>query len=399
MLKYYSLALLLFLAASCKKETVTPVVPPPPVIDTSSANAVFSLRDGNNNCYNIAVEGSYIAGVALTQQNRLVLNVNVVATGNYSLVTETVNGYKFSAAGSFNATGEQQVILQGSGIPVNVMQNNIFIVTPSSVCSVIITVLNTGAPNSYTEDNDHMYFGNISNAAAIVDSANNYLMRKPYYTVSYSRDRGTPNWVSWHLFADDIGSVSRQDDFREDISLPAGWYQVPPHAYSSTGFDKGHNTPSGDRTNTTEANSATFLMTNMIPQAPYHNQIVWARMEDSLRRLVSIGYEVYIIMGAYGRGGTGTNGFVNTIDGGRVTVPANIWKVAIAIPNGNNDSARVDEHTRVIAVDVPNTTALTSNWKNYRVSVDAIEAVTGYDLLTRLPQNLQAALEARVDEL
>ena len=244
-----------------------------------------------------------------------------------------------------------------------------------------------------------MYFGNLSNAAPIVDSANNYLMRKPYYATSYSSDRGKPNWVSWHLFANDLGTTPRQDDFREDVSLPAGWYQVTDASYNGAGFDRGHNTPSGDRTSTIEANSSTFLMTNMIPQAPYNNQIVWAAMEDSLRRLATLGYEVYIIMGNYGIGGTGNNGYASSIDAGRVTVPSNIWKVAVVIPNGNNDSSRVDVNTRIIAVDIPNTNTLFSNWKNYRVSVDAIEAATGYDLLTRLPEILQADVEIKVDNL
>ncbi len=244
-----------------------------------------------------------------------------------------------------------------------------------------------------------MYFGNPSNAAFLTDSANNYLMRKDYYALSYSRDRGTPNWVSWHLFANDLGSTPRQDDFREDNTLPAGWYRVQDASYTASGFDRGHNTPSADRTSTVAANSATFLMTNMIPQAQYNNQVVWADMEDSLRRLVNQGNELYIIMGSYGKGGTGNGGYKTTIDAGRVTVPSNIWKIAIVIPNGDNDSARVTTNTRVIAVDIPNTNTLFSNWKTYRTSVDAIEAATGYDLISRMPALLQAALEARVDNL
>jgi endonuclease G len=104
-------------------------------------------------------------------------------------------------------------------------------------------------------------------------------------------------------------------------------------------------------------------------------------------------------MGTYGVGGTGNGGFKTTIDGGRVTVPANIWKIAIVMPNGDNDSARVTTNTRVIAVNVPNTNTLFSSWKNYRTSVDAIEAVTGYDLISKLPAILQTVLEARVDNL
>jgi len=256
-----------------------------------------------------------------------------------------------------------------------------------------------GASTAVLNDNDHMLFGNPSNAAPIVDSFGNFLMRKPFYSTSYNRDRGIPNWVSWHLFIDDLGSAPRQDDFRPDNSLPTGWYQVSDFSYSGSGFDRGHNIPSADRTSSTSANSATFLMTNIIPQAPDQNQNVWARFEDSLRRLVNLGSELYIVMGNYGIGGTGNSGYKTTIDGGHVTVPSNLWKIAIVLPNGNNDSSRVTTATRVIAVNIPNANNAGANWKDYRVSIDEIENITGYDLLNRLPASLQAQLEARVDNL
>jgi endonuclease G len=335
-------------------------------------------------------------GIALNSSNIAIIQVFVTKTGTYSILNPTINGYRFTASGTFTTTGLQTVVLQGNGTPQAAAADR-HQIDSSPTCTFTVVVLSPPPP--VINDNDHMFFGNPGNAAFLLDSVNNYLMRKDYYALSYSRDRGTPNWVSWHLFSNDIGSVSRQDDYREDITLPAGWYQVTDASYNSSGFDRGHNTPSGDRTNTVAANSSTFLMTNMIPQAQYNNQIVWAGMEDSLRRLVSLGNELYIIMGSYGVGGTGNGGYKTSIDGGRVTVPASIWKIAIVMPNGDNDSARVTTSTRVIAVNVPNTNTLLSSWKNYRTSVDAIEAATGYDLISKLPAILQAVLEARVDNL
>lgn len=390
MKKYSFLFLIVLTIVSCKKETLSP-----PYNPTNTA-AVFSLTDASGNCYAPVVQGTYTAGIALNSTNVVFIQVLVTKTGTYSILNPTNNGYRFTATGTFTVTGLQTVALQGTGTPLAAAVDR-HQIDSSPTCTITVIVLSQPAP--VINDNDHMYFGNPSNAAFLTDSINNYLMRKDYYAVSYSRDRGTPNWVSWHLFANDIGSTPRQDDFREDITLPAGWYQVTNASHTSSGFDRGHNCPSGDRTSTLAANSATFLMTNMIPQAQYNNQIVWAGMEDSLRRLVTQGNELYIIMGSYGMGGTGNGGYKTTIDGGRITVPSNIWKIAIVIANGNNDSARVTTNTRVIAVDVPNTNTLFSSWKNYRTSVDAIEAATGYDLISRMPVLLQAALEARVDNL
>lgn len=390
MKKYSFLFLIVLTIVSCKKESLTPAPTP-----TGTA-AVFSLTDVSGNCYAPVVQGTYTAGIALNSTNVVFIQVLVTKTGTYSILNPTNNGYRFTATGTFTVTGLQTVALQGTGTPLAAAVDR-HQIDSSPTCTITVIVLSQPAP--VINDNDHMYFGNPSNAAFLTDSINNYLIRKDYYAVSYSRDRGTPNWVSWHLFSNDIGSTPRQDDFREDITLPAGWYQVTNASYTSSGFDRGHNCPSGDRTSTLAANSATFLMTNMIPQAQYNNQIVWTGMEDSLRRLVTQGNELYIIMGSYGMGGTGNGGYKTTIDGGRITVPSNIWKIAIVIANGNNDSARVTTNTRVIAVDVPNTNTLFSSWKNYRTSVDAIEAATGYDLISRMPVLLQAALEARIDNL
>lgn len=366
--------------AGCKKETPAP---PGPVA------ASFTI-----DCATVTVQGTYYGGITLNNTHTITVPVNVSQAGTYSVSTATINGIKFTATGSFMATGAQTLTLQGTGIPVNNSTFFYLISAGSATCSFPVAVIPAPSGNF---DNDHLLFGNPSRAASLTDSTTNYLLRKQYYALSYDRNRGTPNWVSWHLFNADLGSTSRQDDFRTDNTLPAGWYQVPANAFSGSGFDRGHHCPSGDRTISVEANSSTFLMTNMLPQAPVMNQGTWAIMEDSLRRLVNQGNEIYIIMGSYGTGGTGNNGFAATVNGGNVTVPAIVWKVALVIPNGNNDSSRVDTNARLIAVSIANSNTSTGSWKNYRTSVDAIEAATGYDLLDRLAVSLQSIIEARVD--
>ncbi len=110
-------------------------------------------------------------------------------------------------------------------------------------------------------------------------------------------------------------------------------------------------------------------MSNMIPQAPNNNQQAWANLENYGRSLISGGYEIYVIMGSYGVGGTGSSGTATTIDNGRVTVPARVWKVIVVIPQGSNDAARVTTSTRVIAVNLPNINTVGSAWASYRTSV------------------------------
>jgi endonuclease G len=137
-------------------------------------------------------------------------------------------------------------------------------------------------------------------------------------------------------------------------------------------------------------------MTNMIPQAPNNNQQAWATLESFLRAEVQKGNEVYTIMGSYGKGGFGTKGFAETINLGKVVVPNRVWKVAIILPSGNGDLARINSDTRILAIDTPNENTIDADWKKYITTVDAIEKATKYDLLSALPLNIQKALQAKI---
>lgn len=251
-----------------------------------------------------------------------------------------------------------------------------------------------------TSTNEHLVMGNPSNATTDVNQPTNYLMEKPQYALAYHRDRGGPIWTSWHLDTSwTQGSGTRQNDFRADTTLPAGWYQVQGTDFSGSGFDRGHMTPSADRLRTNADNSATFLMTNMVPQAPDNNQGPWEALESYLRTLVSAGNELYIISGGSGQGGTGSNGgTTNTVAGGKVTVPSQTWKVVIVLPVGTDDVNRVTTSTRTIAVIMPNTQGIrTTDWRTFRVSVDQVEALTGFDFFSNVSPSTQAAIESVVD--
>lgn len=248
---------------------------------------------------------------------------------------------------------------------------------------------------------DHLALGNPSGATHDEAFPNNYLMVKNEYALSYNRDKGTANWTSWHLSSAWVGATDRTDKFTGDLTLPSGWYVVGNSDYSGSGFDRGHLCPSGDRTFSVLENEATFLMTNMMPQAPYNNQQPWRLLEDYCRTLASAGNELYIIAGPQGQGGIGSlGGVTNTIAGGKVVVPAYTWKIVVVIPNGQNDLARIGTGTRVIAIWIPNThTGLTTAWGNYRTTVDYIESKTGFDFLSNVPAAIQSVIEARKDDV
>jgi endonuclease G len=130
-------------------------------------------------------------------------------------------------------------------------------------------------------------------------------------------------------------------------------------------------------------------MTNMMPQTPENNQRAWEDLESYSRTLAQAGNELYIVSGGAGsRGRIGNN---------RVNVPAVTWKVILVLPNGDNDLERINKNTRTIAVIVPNDNTVTQNWRQYRTSVQRVEALTGYNFYSNVPRIIQSIMERRVD--
>ncbi len=249
--------------------------------------------------------------------------------------------------------------------------------------------------------NPNLLLGNPSNATTAVSNADNYLMLKPQYALSYSRSKKLPNWVSWQLQASNLaapGTSHRQNDFRADPDLPGDWPATQTRDYSGSGFDRGHLANSEDRSSNSADNSATFLMTNMVPQAPDNNRGVWVELENYCRQLVRSGQELYIIAGPNGQGGVGDRGARRELSGGQ-PVPANTWKVVLVLDHPGAGLASVNKNTRAIAVVVPNVQGIKGNpWRAYRKTVREVENMTGYNFFSNLPADVQEAIENRIDD-
>ncbi len=264
------------------------------------------------------------------------------------------------------------------------------------IFSVYFLIVSCARPKIVsTNDSIHLLLGNPTNAQANESVPDNYLIIKPQYALSYNRSKGHANWVSWELSQQWLGSSDRQNDFRPDPTLPAAWYKVTPNDYTNSGFDRGHLCPSADRTNSPGNNSETFLMTNMIPQAPELNREAWAYLEEYCRDLVAQKHRLFIVTGTYGTGGEGSKGTLNKV-GNAVNVPARMYKVITILPeNGNiND---INDNTSVIAVDFPNKTSLLQNagWFRFITTTADIEKKTGLTFFSNTSKSVQTKLQSK----
>jgi DNA/RNA endonuclease G (NUC1) len=230
------------------------------------------------------------------------------------------------------------------------------------------------------------------------DQSDDFLVWRDQYTASYNRNRGTPNWVSYDLEATHFGGEDRCDCFTFDPALPAEFTRYTTADYTGAGafhgygIDRGHLARSFDRTSGSLDNATTFYFTNIIPQAADLNQGPWADLEMHLGDLARLSNrEVYIVAGVAGSKGT-------VKDEGTITIPARVWKVALILPR---DSGLGSVHTyadvEVIAVIMPNDPGVRDvDWAAYRTTVNAVEALSGYDLLALLPDDIEATLESGI---
>jgi endonuclease G len=223
--------------------------------------------------------------------------------------------------------------------------------------------------------------------------ADDYRMDKREYSLSYNSKRGGPNWVSWNLNRTHFGAAPRCDCFAVDTLVPSRMTRIGSSDYTGSGYSRGHMVMSEERTATEADNAATFLMTNVLPQRQELNAGPWGQLEAYTNELAEReDRELYIVAG-------GTyDSIPATLNGaGRVAIPATTWKIVVVMGAGEG---LADVHAagdlRVIAVDMPNaTTIASSDWTQYRTTVDAIEAATGYDFLNLLPDSIETVVEGR----
>lgn len=237
---------------------------------------------------------------------------------------------------------------------------------------------------------NHLEFGTPMDG----DSTNEIILVKPEFALSYSRVRGGPNWVSWNLNASHFGPAERCDCFSPDATLPDSIYKVVTGDYTGSGYSRGHMVMSEQRTATDPENARTFLMTNILPQLQDMNGGPWLQFEIYANDQARIeNKEMWNIAGGLYSGSPATlNG------AGKVQIPTHTWKILVIMPAGKGlaDVTSASDLT-VYAVSMPNQSGIQSNpWTMYKVTVDQLEAATGYDFLSNLPDAIEATVESSI---
>ena len=202
------------------------------------------------------------------------------------------------------------------------------------------------------------------------------------FVIGWSDNLLHPAWVAYHVPPEAKFEAGKRPSFRKDRSVaksPAA------SAYDRTGYDRGHLAP--NRAIATrfgpEAQSLTFLMSNIAPQSPALNRGPWRELEQRIADLWTQRWgEIWVICGAI----SGTDAKSHqTLPGTRVDVPERFWMLIMA---------QADDGVRALALVMPQSVRYGEFPVHRIVTIDELEKATGLDLLPELPSYLKSALQA-----
>ena len=217
-----------------------------------------------------------------------------------------------------------------------------------------------------------------------------YLEHKAYI-FEYSEEHEQAKWVS-HIITPDIAGQGfrRTDDFRVDSLVTTGsaeqtdYFNYYPNRrqkeqFEGFGYDRGHLAPSADFRWSREAVSESYFYSNMSPQHEDFNRKIWADLEATLRKYVIANNVSLAII---------TAPILND-DLPKITQSPN----GVSIPSQFIKVAYDAENKRSIAFLMDNKLLLNPP-SYYALSVDELEAITGYNYFP----NIDEAVESTFDE-
>ena len=202
-------------------------------------------------------------------------------------------------------------------------------------------------------------------------------IKHTYYTLSYSSNDKQAEWVAYSLTPMLInGSQKRASKFKADplITDPVG-----PSSYTKSGYDRGHLCPAADMKLSDVSMNESFYMSNMSPQAPSFNRGIWSKLEDKVRDWALQKNGVYVVTGPLLNKSCG---FVAR----SITVPCAYYKIIFK---------QTKSGVEAIAFMLPNAGS-SLPLKEFVISIDELEALTGIDFFAALPDKEEEKFESRV---
>ena len=210
------------------------------------------------------------------------------------------------------------------------------------------------------------------------DSLSHTTIQYEGFTVTFDPARHQPAFVAWEVDSAkaDANSADRKNARFQPDKNTDGCATLAD--YRRSGYDRGHMAPAADMKWSTQAMADCHYLTNICPQDNALNGGPWATVEKNTRLWTHRHGTLYIVAGPV-LGDIMTD----TIGESRIPVPERFFKVIIA-PYADPPMG--------IAFLMPNH-PFDGGAQATVTSIDNIEAITGYDFFSALPDDVELYIE------
>ena len=198
-----------------------------------------------------------------------------------------------------------------------------------------------------------------------------------HFEVYFNPELHIPNVVAWELTRNETQGAEKRSGFATDPNVEGC---ADTRDYTGSGYDRGHMAPAADMKFSPEAMSQCFLMTNIAPQSHSLNSGAWKKLEEKCRAWARIDSAIIIICGPVLNPEP-----TEFIGKNQVAVPNAFFKVILS-PFANPP--------RAIGFIMPNA-RVAGGLQATAVSVDSVEAATGLDFFSALPDSLENIIESQ----
>lgn len=214
------------------------------------------------------------------------------------------------------------------------------------------------------------------------------------YFLEWDCDKRAQRWTAYRMFKDNsVKTVERSGDdaWHEDETIPDEYRSVP-EDYKSSGFDRGHMCPSADRLQNKNMNRQTFCYSNMHPQYNVLNAGIWGDMEAKVRNWNRNEFRdtLYVV-----KGGTiddksqifdfYTHGYSGLI------IPKYFFMAVLCVK---------DDKYKAMGFWIEHRNSYSESekkdLKQYAISIDDLEDLTGIDFYYNLDSQIQDEVEKQL---
>ena len=227
------------------------------------------------------------------------------------------------------------------------------------------------------------------NNLVIIHSTSDYGVN---YSLEWDVAKKSQRWSCYEMYeSNSVTNTSRyygDPQYPADPNLPSAYGWTPDNdPYYSSGYDHGHIVASAERLCSKEANIQTFYLTNMQPMKKAFNAGLWAKMEQQIWKTwnrPSFRDTLYVCKGGTIDRPDQILGYTNK---GALIPKYFFMAVLCKNKQGYKAMAFWVEHL-TDGVDHSG-----DNLKEYMISIDQLEELTGIDFFCNLPDDVERQVE------